>query len=172
MSRKCLPAGRCLPFRVKCKLLNLVCVLVSCLLCLFLFLLFPHLLRLPGGSETRPKKMLSLRQLNASRINLGHKIQCRFHMCFDINRCVLSLREDVLGVHIGGPYDFHPSPGSHSLTPDISQEYAEMIRAVKSSRYHVTDPSAACVFIPPLDTLAQERLDVGTVSTLLNTLPE
>lgn len=173
MSRRLVPiALRCLPFRVKCKVLNLVGVL-GCLTLLFLFFfLSPHILQLPGDAISRPKTTLSLQQLNASRINNGHKTQCQFHMCFDINRCALSLREDVLGVHVGGPYDFYGPLGSLSQSLDISREYAEMIRAVRNSRYHVADPSAACIFISPLDTLAQQHLDISTTSVLLNTLPE
>ena len=93
-------------------------------------------------------------------------------MCFDINRCALSLREDILGVYIGGPYEFYGPLSSHPQTPDVSQEYAEVVQAVQNSRYHTADPSAACIIISPLDTLAQERLDVRTMSILLNTLPE
>ena len=162
---------RCLPFRVKCKLLNMACVLGCLTMLLTLSLLYSHL-RVPERFNSGPQATLSLQPLNSSVIHHGYKTHCKFHKCFNVNHCALSLREDILGVYVGGPYHFHSPLNSHTLTPGMSREYAELVQAVRSSRYHVASPSAACVFIPPLDTLSQEHLQVGVFSLLLNSLPE
>lgn len=118
-----------------------------------------------------PKEVLVLQPLNASALDIGSKTHCRFHMCFDINSCILSLREDVLGVHVRDTYDFYDPSNSVSLSLNISKAYTELLDAVKKSRFYVSNPASACVFIPPVDTLAQQNLDLNLTSTVLNTLP-
>ena len=49
---------------------------------------------------------------------------------------------------MGDWYDFSSPITSTALSPPLSTEYSDMIRAVKESRYYVSDPSQACVFIP------------------------
>ena len=175
MLRRRLPTARkCLPYRVRCKFWNLVAVAVSLfLLSLGIFVLFPHTFQYPGRSQAsqRPKAVLPLQASNISAIDNGSKIHCRFHVCFDINRCMLSLREDVLGVYVRGPYDFYDPSSSISLSLNISKEYTELLETVRKSRYYVSSPTSACVFIPPIDTLVQQNLDLDITSTILNTLP-
>jgi glucuronyl/N-acetylglucosaminyl transferase EXT2 len=114
---------------------------------------------------------VSVKQLNWTGLDHSCKTKCRFHTCFDVNRCVFSL-EDTLGVHVGGAYEFHDPKTPHPTTPVVSAEYAELVAAVKGSRYHVSDPAHACVFIPPLDTLVRPPADVVTTSLFLNSLPQ
>jgi len=171
--RRRLPTLRkCLPYRVRCKLRNLVVsVGFLAVVCLGLFVLLPQALH-GNAAARRVKVVLPLRPLNASAVNKGSKKDCRFHACFNINRCVLSLKEDILGVYISEPYDFYDPSNSISLSLNASKEYIELLASIKNSRYYVSDPARACVFIPPIDTLAQENLDLEITSSILNTLPE
>lgn len=79
--------------------------------------------------------------------------------------------EDTIGVYIGEWYEFHnPRKTPSVVTPMVSLEYAELVTAVKGSRYHASDPTHACIFIPPLDTLGQGGF--VAMSTFLNSLPQ
>ena len=175
MSRRRLRTPRkWLPFRVRCRPRNLV-VSLGCLalLSLLLYMLLPRVVQLYRNAVARRvKAVFPLQPLNASTMNQGSKRHCRFHVCFDINRCVLSLKEDVLGVYVSEPCDFYDPSNSISLSLNVSKEYVELLDTVRNSRYYVSDPKKACVFIPPIDTLAQENLDLKVTSTILNTLAE
>ena len=110
--------------------------------------------------------------LNVSRISRHHRTKCRFHLCFDISRCVFTT-EDIIGVSIGTWREFRApqTPSSSVLPPSVSQEYAELVEAVQRSRYHTYDLSKACVFIPFVDTLRQGVVDNNSMSVMLNSLP-
>ncbi len=166
---------KCLPYGVRCRPRNAVALTILCLLLVVAILtFFPHTLQFPKQMKTSNKQkiVLTLQPLNTSALDVGSKDHCRFHVCFNINRCTLSLREDKLGVYISDSYDFQDPTNSISLSLNVSKEYTELLEAVRTSRYHVPHPSKACVFIPPIDTLAQQNLDVNAVSAILNTLPQ
>lgn len=116
---------------------------------------------------------LNLKPLNWTLVDhtRTHKSSCSFHTCFDVSRCEFSV-EDAVGVYVGGWYEFHAPQTPGVVSPVASVEYAELVEAVKGSRYHVSDPSRACIFIPPLDTLSKGRARVAAMATFLNSLPE
>lgn len=159
------PTLSCFPSRGRWKVWNLtfLLVVVPLFICLLLFsgYLWP--------SPKPPRPVLELRRLNETQIDSTHKTNCRFHTCFDNSLCVFSL-EDIIGVHVGDWYDFGV-PQSLAAASKISLEYAELVEAVKGSRYYVADPSRACIFVPPVDTLSQSLVEVDMMSVLLNSLP-
>lgn len=115
--------------------------------------------------------IVKLKALNWTGLDHSSKTDCRFHTCFNINRCVFSL-SDSIGVYVGEWCEFD---GPASLAPsvvDISAEYVELVRAVRASHYHTGDPSNACVFVPQVDTLTRGQVKAKTVSVLLNSLLE
>ena len=124
------------------------------------------------NSERQPHTLepLELQPLNVSRVYYGHRVKCRFHLCFNLSRCVFSM-EDIIGVHIEPWSEFHGPQTPSVFTPSISQEYSELVEAVRNSRYYVHDPSKACVFIPNVDTLRRGLVDAKTMSVMLNSLP-
>lgn len=116
------------------------------------------------------REVIKVKPLNQSLAKEVYKTKCRFYNCFEPSRCIVAV-EDLLGVHVGDVFDFL-SPQDTTISPTLSKEYMELLSAVKGSRYHVNDPSDACVFIPSVDTLSQSTVSANTMSTLLNSLPE
>ena len=123
---------------------------------------------------------LSFRQLHArkeDRIilsvkNVASSIQnrdCAFHTCFEVSWCSLS-RRDKIGVYVYDEPLFMDTNGNLLNFP-YSVEYQQLIQAVKSSAYYQSNFSKACLFIPPIDTLSQGRLDTAKVSRSLASLP-
>lgn len=143
---------------------NAICLLVAAFCVLFFSNWWQH------HPSSAHRTTLQIQMFNHSLSNPAHKTECRFYTCFEVNRCVFAV-EDVLGVYIGEKYDF-VAPHAPTISPTLSVEYSELIEAVKGSRYYVSDPSKACVFIPAVDTLSQSSLRANTMSVLLNSLLE
>ena len=104
--------------------------------------------------------------------NVASSIQnhdCAFHTCFEVSWCSLS-RRDKIGVYVYDEPLFMDTNGNQLNLP-YSVEYQQLIQAVKSSEYYQSNFSKACLFIPPVDTLSQPRLDTAQVSRSLASLP-
>ena len=144
------------------------------MLFLALVLFTVHLVSKQGLSEGSPlhnSPLYDLIPLNFSRIYPPHRTKCRFHLCFNISRCVFTT-EDIIGVNIATWREFRaPQNPSSVLTPLVSWEYEELVEAIRRSRYYTSDPSKACVFVPFVDTLRQGAVDNNTMSMILNSLP-
>ena len=123
---------------------------------------------------------LSFRQFHVSKgdgiilsvKNVAPSIQnrdCAFHTCFEVSWCSLS-RRDKIGVYVYNEPVFMDTNGNKLNFP-YSVEYQQLIQAIKSSVYYQSNFSKACLFIPPIDTLNQVRLDTAKVSRSLASLP-
>ena len=94
---------------------------------------------------------------------------CAFHTCFDVLLCSLS-RRDKISVYVYDEPLFVDSNGNQLNLPH-SVEYKQLIQAVKASIYYQSNISKACLFIPPVDTLSQPRMNTAEVSRSLASLP-
>nr|CAG4649959.1 EOG090X01LY [Sida crystallina] len=62
----------------------------------------------------------------------------------------------------------------HEGTPvarKMTQEFYDLVQAILTSKYYTPDPSQACVFIPMIDLLNQNRIRTKDVGKALTTLP-
>nr|CAG4635959.1 EOG090X01LY [Eubosmina coregoni] len=57
------------------------------------------------------------------------------------------------------------------ITEKISQEFHDLLQAISNSPYITDDPSQACVFIPSIDLLNQNRIRPKEVAKALSSLP-
>jgi len=83
----------------------------------------------------------------------GDGRHCRMSTCFDLSRC-----RHGFSVHV------HPSPEAAAAT--TSYKYAEILRALRASRYYTDDPERACVFVLGIDTLDRDRLSTEYVANI------
>lgn len=95
--------------------------------------------------------------------------ECAFHTCFEVSLCSLS-RRDKIGVYVYDEPLFMDSNGDQLNLPH-SVEYQQLMQAVKSSSYYQSNLSKACLFIPPIDTLSQPRINTMHVTRSLASLP-
>ena len=102
--------------------------------------------------------------------HLNSKIGCRFHTCFEINNCSMSI-SDQIGVYVYPEVEFVLDESDSKVSLPLSVEYRELIEAVRSSRYYQKNSSRACVFVPSIDTLSQDRFNTVMVSLMLHALP-
>lgn len=94
---------------------------------------------------------------------------CSFHECFKIYMCSLS-RRDKIGVYVYDEPAFVDANGNQLNVP-YSLEYQQLMQAVKSSSYYQSNFSKACIFIPPIDTLSQLKMNTTQVSRILASIP-
>ncbi|KAK6641325.1 hypothetical protein RUM44_013034 [Polyplax serrata] len=59
----------------------------------------------------------------------------------------------------------------NQITPQISLEYYKILKTIVNSKYYSPNPEEACILVPSIDTLNQNRLKQNEVSKALSTLP-
>ena len=102
--------------------------------------------------------------------HLHAKTVCRFHTCFEINNCLVTTG-DRMGVFVYPEAKFVVEETGDTIPLFSSVEYRELIESVRNSRYYVEEVSKACVFVPAVDTLTQDMVEVGDMSLVLHSLP-
>lgn len=106
-------------------------------------------------------KNLPLRETN-------HK--CRFHSCFDVYRCGYNER-NLLSVYIFPLSHYKNEKGGTMKVRDISEEFCDLLRAIKNSNYYTSDINKACIIVPSIDTLNQNGLNLHQTAKILGSLP-
>lgn len=90
---------------------------------------------------------------------------CRMETCFDFTKCY-----DKFLVYV-----YPPEPlNSLGAAPPTSANYQKILTAIQESRYHTSDPAAACLFVLGIDTLDRDSLSedyVRNVPSRLARLP-
>lgn len=90
---------------------------------------------------------------------------CRMETCFDFTKCY-----DQFLVYV-----YPPEPlNSLGAAPPSSPNYQKILTAIQESRYHTSDPAAACLFVLGIDTLDRDSLSedyVRNVPSRLARLP-
>ncbi|WKX93899.1 hypothetical protein Q1695_011286 [Nippostrongylus brasiliensis] len=84
---------------------------------------------------------------------------CSMHTCFDYKKCSSDLKVYVY-------------PDVEGLQP--SEVYRKILTAIRESRYFVSDPSQACLFVVSVDTIDRDRISenfVRDVDRYLSGLP-
>ena len=94
---------------------------------------------------------------------------CKMYNCFDVYKCGNTASNHIT-VYLYPLTDFVDT-FSKLITPKISKEFYEIYASIASSRYYVSSSKEACLFIPPIDLLNEERLDIDKVSHVLASLP-
>lgn len=93
---------------------------------------------------------------------------CSYYTCFDVYRC--GHRHDQITVYIYPLVNYIDEHGSQ-LTRQPSREFMEVLETIHQSKFYTPDSSKACLFIPSLDVLSQDGLNLNAVSQILNSLP-
>jgi len=94
---------------------------------------------------------------------------CSFFDCFNIYRCGLE-HNDNFKVYVY-PMAKHVDPEGTPIGRKMSKEYRSMLSAIIGSKYYTRNPEEACVFVPSIDTLNQNRFRVKETSQALALLP-
>lgn len=94
---------------------------------------------------------------------------CLFHTCFNVYNCG---NNDVnkISVYVYPYIEFVHSNGSPILLPR-SKEFMQIIDAILESQFATSDPKKACIFVPQIDLLNQNNLNLDMIERCLAALP-
>ncbi|EEZ99036.1 exostosin-2 [Tribolium castaneum] len=95
--------------------------------------------------------------------------ECTHWDCFNIYKCGRT-GHDRIAVYVYPPKKYVDEQGVPA-TELMSKEYLALLQAVVNSKYYTANPHEACIFIPSIDTLNQERLRPNLTSKALRSLP-
>ncbi|XP_056637726.1 exostosin-2 [Diorhabda carinulata] len=95
--------------------------------------------------------------------------QCTHWDCFNVYRCGHT-GHDRIAVYVY-PLKKYVDENGVPATEHLSKEYYYLLNSVIKSKYYTANPEEACVFIPSIDTLNQDRIRLNLTSTALSSLP-
>lgn len=92
---------------------------------------------------------------------------CNYFNCFNIYRCGNQGNKLLVYVY---PLKNYVDPSNVPVTSQMTKEFYLILQAIVGSSFYTSDPFEACLFIPSIDTLNQNRLRVKEVSQALKSL--
>ncbi|XP_043269828.1 exostosin-2 [Venturia canescens] len=110
-----------------------------------------------------PTKILDVDLPKASNTNTS----CSFFDCFNVYKC--GSRGNKLQVYVYPLRTFLDSSGK-SVAGQMSRQFYEILHAIVSSKFYTSNPLEACIFVPSIDMLNQNKLKLHQVSQALNSL--
>lgn len=92
---------------------------------------------------------------------------CTYYGCFNTYRCG-SLGNKLL-VYVYPPKTFVDGQ-DQSVSGQMTSEFYQILEAIVDSKFYTPNPRLACIFVPSIDTLNQNRLKLQEVAQTLTTL--
>lgn len=85
---------------------------------------------------------------------------CSYWDCFDVYRCGHGAGGGAqrMGVYVYPLREFVDAESGAAAAP-LSRDFHRVLRAIRESVYYTADPLEACVFVPSVDLLNQNRVD-------------
>ncbi|KAG8186718.1 hypothetical protein JTE90_015655 [Oedothorax gibbosus] len=101
----------------------------------------------------------------SSEIRNSH---CSYFNCFNVYKCAYSQRK--LKIYIYPIYKYGDLNGV-PIPVSMSRQFKEILQSIYQSKYYVSDPREACIFVPSIDLLSQNNLRLKETSQVLASLP-
>lgn len=111
-----------------------------------------------------PIKMLSADSSTADATNSS----CTYFSCFNVYRCGSQGNKLLVYVY---PLKMYLDSMNKPITSQTTKEFYQVLSAIINSKFYTPNPYEACIFVPSIDTLNQNRLRLQEVSQALRTLP-
>lgn len=113
-----------------------------------------------------------------SELPRAHNDNCSFWDCFNVYRCGEKLTIYVYPLIDYVGVDENVDNGNTANTKEytstlsvLSREFYEVLKIIIESPYYTSDPKAACILVPSIDTLNLNRISSGLVAKALARLP-
>jgi glucuronyl/N-acetylglucosaminyl transferase EXT2 len=94
---------------------------------------------------------------------------CTYYTCFDVYKCSHT-HSGKIGVYVYPVVEF-VDKDKVPITRKITLEFYNILKAITKSVYFTSDPNEACLFIPTIDLLNQNRIRPKDVGKALTSLP-
>lgn len=143
-------------------------IFISFLLSFVYIVIVPYALKL---LQKQPYRTNEVHQYVISKDSpiISTDSHCTFYNCFNIYRC---------GHKSDGDFKVYVYPMARYIDMDgipigakMSKEYHSILDTIIKSQYYTQNPDEACVFVPSIDTLNQNRFRVKETSQALAILP-
>lgn len=95
-------------------------------------------------------------------------LECSYFTCFDVYRCSYETNRISLYIY---PMKKYMDEAGEPILGQISREFYDILIAISESQFFTPDPDKACIFVPPLDLLNQNSMNVEKVGQILAQLP-
>ncbi|XP_066600643.1 exostosin-2 [Prorops nasuta] len=116
-----------------------------------------------NGINDLPAQTLNFNSPTASLLNSS----CTHFGCFNVYRCGSQGNKLLVYVY---PLKVYIDSSGKSVTGQMTTEFYQMLLTIISSQFYTSNPHEACIFIPSIDMLNQNRLRIQEVSQALNIL--
>ncbi|KZC05878.1 Exostosin-2 [Dufourea novaeangliae] len=112
---------------------------------------------------------LHIQMLNADSL-MGDttNFSCTYFGCFNVYRCGSQGNKLLVYVY---PPKIYVDASERPITNQMTKEFYQILSTIISSKFYTPNPYEACIFIPSIDTLNQNRLKLYEVSQALKALP-
>lgn len=97
-----------------------------------------------------------------------HMPNCTYWDCFNIYKCGRT-GHDRIAVYVYPPKKYVNENGVPA-TETISKEFYTILDTIIESKYYTSNPEEACIFVPSIDTLNQNRINLNLTSAALKSL--
>lgn len=157
--------------RLACSRLLMHRSIICFSICVSLLLLLLYIIVGPTVIQKPAVKVHKLYQyvVPANSPTVPTDFNCSFFDCFNIYRCGLE-HNGNFKVYVY-PMAKHVDLEGTPIGGKMSKEYHSMLSAIVESKYYTRNPEEACVFVPSIDTLNQNRFRVKETSQALALLP-
>lgn len=113
-----------------------------------------------------------------SELPRAHNDNCSFWDCFNVYRCGEKLSIyvypliDYVGINEETDNGNKVNTKEYTSTLSVlSREFFEILKIIIESSHYTSDPKAACILVPSIDTLNLNRISSGLVAKALARLP-
>lgn len=106
--------------------------------------------------------------INSSNVTERNS-SCAFHTCINVYRCGYN-DETKVRVYIY-PIKQYLNEAGTSITALMSREFGEILQTIVDSPFYTADPDTACLFVPSIDLLNQNRIFTKETGKVLSSLP-
>lgn len=135
------------------------------------------LLQTPIKSKQNVNNYISLESLNdVEDVTIDKTVpltkrneKCTYFNCFNVYRCNHGGTSNLL-IYIY-PIKHYVDEKNIPVGSFISKEYFDILTTIQKSKYFTPNPEKACIFIPPIDVLNQNRFRPRETSLALSSLP-
>lgn len=130
-----------------------------------------------GAAKFEKLKLINIRNLPEVKLSIDDEVssprnpKCtHWNNCFNVYRCGRT-GHDRISVYVYPLRKYVDADGVPAVGV-MSKEYYMILESIIDSKYYTANPYEACLFVPPIDTLNQDRIRGNLTSKALHSLPQ
>ncbi|XP_076297502.1 exostosin glycosyltransferase sotv isoform X2 [Lasioglossum baleicum] len=155
-------------------------VFMICLLTFTIFIILIttyHVLKFGSTQKHSVHNAISINDLSFFHVQMLNvdsligdvtNLSCTYFGCFNVYRCGSQGNKLLIYIY---PPKVYVDVLERPITSQMTKEFYQILSTIITSKFYTPNPYEACIFIPSIDTLNQNRLKLHEVSKALKALP-